>query len=185
MKLFAGFDSDTMLWYAFPVSGIFVFLFAVIVAEVIRWKNRPEKLMPLTLLPLVNHNHVYEVSLKNDNESFVETIGRLPEIIGAFQLDEVARKQAVSGTEEMLLNTIQHSGIEGNGHYSDLRMVQTEKKFTVSMKYEGRPFNPLTLDEDDRRNGLKILFSQVKDVDYKYMYGQNMMYLSWNIELIK
>lgn len=179
MTLFASHNSDSMLWYAFPVSGILIFLFAFIVAEFIRLKSRPRKLMTLTLLPLENYDHVYEVSLKNTKEDFYQAISRLPEVIGAFQIDEATQRQAVSSTEELLLNTIQHSGIEGNGHYSDLRMVLTEKKFTVSMKYEGTPFNPIALNEDDRKIGLRILFGQAKDVDYKYMYGQNMMYLSW------
>lgn len=182
MKLLANNDDDTMLWYAFPISGILVFLYAVIVTEVIRIKSRPKKFTSLTLLPMENLDQVYEISLNNTTTEFHETIGHLPEMINAFVLDETIKTQAVSGTEEILLNTIQHSGIEDNGHYSDLRMVKTAKVFTISLKYEGRPFNPLILNEDDRKIGLRILFGQIKDIDYKYMYGQNMMYLSWAIE---
>lgn len=182
MKLLANNDNDTMLWYAFPISGIIVFLYAVIVTEVIRIKSRPKKFTSLTLLPMENLDQVYEISLNNTTSNFHETIGHLSEMMDVFVLDETIKNQAVSGTEEILLNTIQHSGIEGNGHYSDLRMVKTAEIFTISLKYEGRPFNPLILNEDDRKIGLRILFGQIKDVDYKYMYGQNMMYLSWNIE---
>jgi len=182
MKLFAGYEDDSMLWYSFPVSGILVFLFAFVISGIIRLRNRQTKLMLLTLIPLQNHNQVYEVSLKNTTTDFHEAIGKLKEIVSSFKLDEDTRKQAINSTEEMLINTIQHSGIEGNNHYSDLRMVQTDEKFTISLKYEGKPFNPLTLKEDDRHFGLKILFGLAKDVDYKYMYGQNMMYLSWAIE---
>jgi len=139
MKLFAGYEDDSMLWYAFPVSGILIFLFATIVAEFIRLKSRPQKLMSLTLLPLENYDHVYEVSLKNTKEDFYQAIGHLAEVVGTFQIDKATQKRVVSSTEELLLNTIEHSGIEGNNHYSDLRMVQTDKKFTVSMKYEGMP----------------------------------------------
>ncbi|MBR4898270.1 MAG: hypothetical protein IKZ48_05745 [Prevotella sp.] len=180
MKLLAGYEDDSMLWYSFPVSGILVLLFAVVMSGIIRLKNRQTKLMPLTLIPLQNHDQVYEVSLKNTTDDFYKAVSELPEIVGSFKLDKTTQKQVVSSTEEMLINTIQHSGIKGNNHYSDLRMVQTDEKFIISMKYEGKPFNPLTLNEDDRRFGLKILFGLTKDVDYKYMYGQNMMYLSWD-----
>ena len=184
MKVFAGYENDSMLWYSFPVSGILVFLFAVIVTEVIRLRNRQTKLMPLTLLPLKNYDSVYEESLRNTTQDFHEAISQLPEVVGSFGLDETTRKQVVSSTEEMLLNAIQHSGIEGNGHFSDLRMVQTDNKFTVSLKYEGKAFNPITLSEEKRKFGLRILFGLTEDVDYKYMYGQNMMYLSWDVEKI-
>ena len=180
MKLLAGYEDDSMLWYSFPVSGILVLLFAVVISGIIRLKNRQTKLMPLTLIPLQNHDQVYEVSLKNTTDDFYKAISELPEIVGSFKLDKTTQKQVVSSTEEMLINTIQHSGIKGNNHYSDLRMVQTDEKFIISMKYEGKPFNPLTLNEEDRRFGLKILFGLTKDIDYKYMYGQNMMYLSWD-----
>ena len=181
MKIFASYDDDSMLWYAFPVSGILVFLFAFVVSEVIRLRNRQAKLMPLTLLPTKNYDQVYEVSLKNTTDDFYKAIGELQQIVGSFKLDEATRNQAVSSTEELLINTIRHSGIEGNNHYSDLRMVQTEEKFTVSMKYEGKPFNPITADVENRKFGLRIMFGLSEAVDYKYMYGQNMMYLSWNL----
>jgi anti-sigma regulatory factor (Ser/Thr protein kinase) len=181
MKIFASYDDDSMLWYAFPVSGILVFLFAFVVSEVIRLRNRQAKLMPLTLLPTKNYDQVYEVSLKNTTDDFYKTIGELQQIVGSFKLDETTKNQAVSSTEELLINTIRHSGIEGNNHYSDLRMVQTEEKFTVSMKYEGKPFNPITADVENRKFGLRIMFGLSEAVDYKYMYGQNMMYLSWNL----
>lgn len=184
MKLFSGSENESMLWYAFPVSGIIVFLFATIVAEFIRLRSRPEKLTFLTLLPLADPDHLYEISLKNEKQCFIQFIESLSNVLTQFELDKDLQYKIRNGVEEALLNTIQHSGIEGNGHYSDLRMMQTEAKFTVSIKYEGRPFNPLTMEEEKKQIGMKILFGRCDEVDYKYMYGQNMMYLTWNNQQI-
>ena len=134
----------------------------------------------LTLLPLTHSDRMYETSLLNDKSTFIQFIESIPDIFSQFDLDQAQQYRISNSVEETLLNTIQHSGIEGNGHYSDVRFVQNTDSFTVSVKYEGRPFNPLKLEEEQKQFGMKILFGRSDEVDYKYMYGQNMMYLIWN-----
>jgi Na+-driven multidrug efflux pump len=184
MKIFAGSANDELLWYAFPLTGIIVFVIALLFSEIVRQKNRSHgRLTFLTLLPLNNDDLLYETSLKNEAADFHHTIHELPHIIEQFHLEPSVEKHVQNCTEEVLLNTLSHSGIEGNGHYTDLRMVQNKDKFTVSLKYEGRPFNPLTLLEEKQQLGLKIVFGLSESVDYKYMYGQNMLYLTWTIKV--
>lgn len=187
MKLFALLDPspDTtrhtpLLWYAFPVSSGIVFLCAFLVSEIIRFKERPTPLTLLTLLPLNSSDQIHELSIPNDETHFNQTIGNLKDIISQFYMDEKRINQIANSVEELLLNTLQHSGIKDNGHYSDIRFIKTDDRFTVSLKYEGRTFNPLLLNADNRKLGLNIVFGLSDEVDYKYMYGQNMVYLSWN-----
>lgn len=176
LKLFSASENDTLLWYAFPVSGVMVFIVALVISEVIRLKSTAQ-FAHLTLVPMSQTKHLYEVSLKNDTETFFGAIGNLKEILCSFGLNQDMVHKVKNGTEEMLLNTIQHSGIDGNGHYSDLRLILTDGTLTVSLKYEGCPFNPVTFNEEQRKAGLKIVFGTANEVDYKYMFGQNMMYL--------
>ena len=182
MSLFARSSDDSMLWYAFPVTGVIVLLLSLLFSEVVRMKERHSvKPAFLTLLPLSSDDQLFETSLTNDAKTFYATIHELPAIVRAFQIEPSLESRVVNCVEEMLLNTLNHSGIEGNGHYTDLRMVKSQDKFTVSFKYEGRPFNPVTANVDERKYGLKIMFGLSDEVDYKYMYGQNMLYLSWNL----
>ena len=169
-----------LLWYAFPVSGGLAFLCTFIISEVIRFRERSTPMTHLTLLPLTHSDQIYETSLLNDESTFIQFIENIPDIISQFDLDQAQQRRISNSVEETLLNTIQHSGIEGNDHYSDVRLVQNKDSFTVSVKYEGRPFNPLKLEEEQKKFGMKILFGRSDEVDYKYMYGQNMMYLIWN-----
>jgi anti-sigma regulatory factor (Ser/Thr protein kinase) len=147
---------------------------------VIRFRERSIPMTHLTLLPLTNSDRLYETSLRNEKSSFIQFIESIPDVLSHFDLGKEQQNRISNGVEETLLNTIQHSGIEGNGHYSDVRFVQHKDSLTVSMKYEGRPFNPLTIDEEKKKIGMKIMFGRIDEVDYKYMYGQNMMYLIWN-----
>ena len=187
MMLFAHLDPSPdatvrtpLLWYAFPVSGCLAFLCTFCIAEIIRLKERPNPLTHLTLLPLRDGAHLYELSIPNDRESFVQVIAHLKEILMQFCKEEQQINQICNSVEEVLLNTIEHSGIMGNGHYSDVRFVENDGQFTVAVKYEGRAFNPLNTTLQERKIGLSIVFGLAEEVDYKFMYGQNMVYLSWN-----
>ena len=180
LSMFAQSPNDTFIWYAFPVSGAVVLSTVFIVTEIVRFKNRPKRLVPLLLLPKDQENRYYEVSLKNDVPTFHEAIEKMPEELKQFELTPTLRINIENCAEELLLNTIQHSGIVDNGHYSDMRIIQTDDKVTFSLKYEGKAFNPTILPEEDKKTGLKIV-SGLSEMDYKYMYGQNMLYLSWTI----
>jgi Na+-driven multidrug efflux pump len=188
MKLFAYLDPSPdatehtpLLWYAFPVSSGLAFLCTFLLSEIIRFKERTTHMTLLTLLPLNQNNPTYELSIPNDETHFNQTIGNLKDIILQFCKDEKRINQISNSVEELLLNTLHHSGIKGNGHYSDLRFILADDRFTVSLKYEGRAFNPLLVSVENRKIGLNIVFGLCEELDYKYMYGQNMLYLTWTL----
>ncbi|MBO6058903.1 MAG: hypothetical protein J6P67_02010, partial [Bacteroidaceae bacterium] len=179
LSLFADSPNDTFIWYAFPVSGAVVLTAVFIITEIVRFKSRPQSLVPILLLQKDNGNLLYEVSLKNDIQSFHEAITSIHRFIQQVELTPSLRYHIQSCTEELLINTIQHSGIAGNGHFTDMRLIQADDKISFSLKYEGKAFNPLTLAEETKKIGMKIVTSYCYDMDYKYMYGQNMLFLSW------
>lgn len=181
MAWFAQSENDMMIWYAFPVSGVAVLLLAVILSEAIRFHSRTVRLSPLTLIPLDNNEKLYELSIYNDEKSYLDTISQLHPTLTSFDLSKEQSNHIQNATEEILLNTLQHSGIKDNAHYTDLRLIQTADTFTVSLKYEGKPFDPTKISEEDKNIGMKIVSATCDEMEYKYMYGQNMLYLSWKI----
>ena len=181
MAWFAQSENDMMIWYAFPVSGVAVLLLAVILSEAIRFHSRTVRLSPLTLIPLDNKEKLYELSIYNDEKSYLDTISQLHPTLTSFELSKEQSNHIQNATEEILLNTLQHSGIKDNAHYTDMRLIQTADTFTVSLKYEGKPFDPTKISKEDKNIGLKIVSATCDEMEYKYMYGQNMLYLSWKI----
>lgn len=177
--LFAKSANVTFIWYAFPVSGCVVLLATYLITEILRIKSRPTALMPLLLLPKDNSCLLYEASLANNVPSFQEAITSIHRFIQQVELTPSLRYHIQSCTEELLINTIQHSGIDGNGHFTDMRLIQIDDKISFSLKYEGRAFNPTTLSEEAKKIGMKLVTNFCYDIDYKYMYGQNMLFLSW------
>lgn len=177
--VFANSANESLIWYAFPVSGCVVLLVIYIITLILRIKSRPERLVPFLLLPMDNSNRLYEVSLKNDIQSFHKALSSIHDFIKPIEVAPKLRYHIEACTEELLLNTIQHAGIADNGRFTDMRLIQADDKISFSLKYEGKAFNPLTLAEDAKKIGMKIVTSYCYDMDYKYMYGQNMLFLSW------
>lgn len=179
LVLFARSASDSFIWYAFPVGGYVVLLATWLASGIVRIMNRQDRLMPLLLVPQDNKNRLYEASIKNDVNTFNSALSSMPDYMERFDLTPTMRKNLELCIEELLLNTIQHSGISDNGHYTDIRIIQTDDKITFSLKYEGKAFNPAVLSEEKKKFGMKIVSGFCDEIDYKYMYGQNMLYLSW------
>lgn len=182
--LFAQSDNDSFIWYAFPVSGCVVLIATYLITEILRIKNRSENLMPFLLLPKGNSIHLYEVSLKNNIKAFHEALSAIHDFIKPVELAPKLRYHIEASTEELLLNTIQHSGIADNGHFTDMRLIHADDKISFSLKYEGKAFNPMTVEENAKKIGMKLVTNFCYDMDYKYMYGQNMLFLSWQTTML-
>ena len=83
--------------------------------------------------------------------------------------------------EEIILNIIQHAYKNKAEYYIDVMAVIHEGRLTVSVKDNGKPYNPLSQAKDMRGIGLALVSDACPEIDYKYMYGQNMAYFTWII----
>lgn len=66
-------------------------------------------------------------------------------------------------------------------HYFDVHITSDENQINVLMKDDGRPFNPIAKpNADDGRLhiGLQLVNSSSTKMNYRYMYDQNMVFLT-------
>lgn len=47
------------------------------------------------------------------------------------------------------------------------------------LKNDGKPFDPLSVNEKDRKSGLKMVFHFCENLEYRYSFGQNLVLASW------
>ncbi len=72
--------------------------------------------------------------------------------------------------------------MQGRQHFYDV-IIRMERDGILSIvKDDGRPFNPLVVEEEKQGLGLKILLGICKRVDYQNMYGQNLLILHFPYE---
>lgn len=170
------------LWYAFPETGIVLLLVLVIVTETIRLWKRPKRLSFLTLVPIGNEEIHLDLSIQ---ATIAEVGNSLPEIrdfLNSNVKDAEFRGNVMLSIEEMMYNIAIHGDYRNKNHFFDLRIMFYNNELMVVLKDDGKPFDPSTLTEDKKNFGLKIVTAFTPKLDYKFMYGQNVTYMTWNIK---
>ncbi len=176
----AGADS---VWYAYPQTGVCMLILAYLLSEVARRKMLSSPASRFLLLPEVEEeSNVYQESVPANTVGVGKSLeGRLQ-----FLLDQNIDKSMVNRiclcVEELILNIAQHGGRNISTHYLDVRITYGKDKVVVSVKDDGRPFNPTIVEEEGRQIGLRILNSFCPQLEYKYMFGQNVTYMTWKID---
>lgn len=169
------------LWYAFPETGIVLLLVLVIVTETIRLWKRPKRLSFITLVPTNNDGIYLDMSIQ---ATIAEVGNSLPEIrdfLNSNVKDAEFRGNVMLSIEEMMYNIAIHGDYRNKNHFFDLRIMLDNDELTVVLKDDGKPFDPSTLTEDKKNFGLKIITAFAPKLDYKFMYGQNVTFMTWNI----
>lgn len=178
--IFTSLWGQSYVWYAFPCAGILVLLVIFISTEIIRGRRR--NLAHLTLIPLDSSDCFFNVSIENN----IASMGR-----HLAELNELMKEKGIASdlifiislcAEEIILNIIQHAYKDKAKYYIDVMAVLCDGKLTVSVKDNGKPYNPLTQRKEKQGIGLALVNDACSEIDYKYMYGQNMAYFTWEIQ---
>ncbi len=175
----AGADS---MWNAFPQTGVFMVLFAYALSEVARRRMLSAPVSRFTLLPAEEEEtFVYQESvLANVPEVGKSLEGKL-QFLQNQGLDKGMVNRICLCVEELILNIAQHGGRRIATHYFDVRIVCRRDSVVVSVKDDGRPFDPTMVNEERRSIGLTILNNLCQEIEYKYMFGQNVTYMTWRM----
>lgn len=180
MLAWSKYVGDDFIWYAFPQTGVVVMMLILILTEFYRWKN--PALSPILLVPRIQSENLFDKSIQVRPEALRESLLELPEYLKKTGIDPTLCHKVNLCLEELMLNIVQHAGDNMQDHYFDIRISRVEDKLTVSLTDDGKPFKTAYILEEEKGLGLKIVHGLYEDIDYKYMYGQNMTYLAWKIE---
>lgn len=169
------------LWYAFPETGIVLLLVLVIVTETIRLWKRPKRLSFLTLVPTDDEGIHLDLSIYASIASVGNSLPEIRHFLNSNVKDAEFRGNVMLSIEEMMYNIAIHGDYRNENHFFDLRIMFYNNELTVVLKDDGKPFDPSTLTEDKKNLGLKIVTAFTPKLDYKFMYGQNVTFMTWNI----
>ena len=82
--------------------------------------------------------------------------------------------------EEMLLNTIQHSG-KNASHDIDVLLREDVAEVTALLKDDGVPFNTSACLTANKTYGLMLAHHYCRNIEYSYSFGQNMTMMKWPV----
>lgn len=174
MYLLARFVSP-MIWLSFLIGEGIVFL--MILSASVYKRRCDSSLAFLTLLPTGVLDKSIDFSIKREMGDFFDSLRSIDSFLKENRLDVTVRNQVNACCEELILNIIKHGRSDTLKHYIDVRILLFEDKVRISIKDDGIPFDPIRYDEKTGF-GLLIVKNFCKDMEYKYIWGQNMVFLN-------
>ena len=167
------------IWYAFPFTGIMAIIMTLLITEVVRMKKG--HVTHLTLVPIATEEEqdALNISIRATKEHVSDSLQAIHDYLEGTGIGKKLSNDIALCIEEILLNIVHHAGRNIESHYIDLHIHTQGEQLCVSVKDDGRAFDPVHFDIEKRRAGLKILNGLCPDIDYQYMYGQNMTFMKW------
>ena len=179
MYVWGDMGDGSLIWYAFPETGLLVLLLAFVITEVIRFRKKD--VAHLTLVPTKDVENCYDISVEANHESMAASLANLDTYLADLGIGSELQLAVRHCIEEVTLNIVEHSGKNMEHHYFDIHTNFMDGVLEVIVKDDGRAFDPVALPEEERGSGLKILHGLCSNIDYKFMYGQNLTIMSWTI----
>lgn len=161
-------------WIGFFVGQVVTGL-AILVWEIVL-RHRDRRLCRFLLIPSCDDSKVLDMSLAPSSQALSEAIVSLKSFLSSNGIGAHAVNVAAVCAEEFVNNIIRH----GNATAIDLAASVKGEVVNISIHDDGKAFNPVEcVKSSDSRIGLGLTLANAfcKDIDYKYIFNQNMVTL--------
>lgn len=160
-------------WWGFFVGQAIVAVVLLILSELKRRKAK--ELTPYILIPREAPSKAWDISVATDKKSLSEAVAQLRNFLVDNGCDRRKQNVTLVCIEEFVKNIIEH----GNAHYVDVKVVIDGDNVAASLHDDGIAFNPTRIIEEENSEkiglGLLLVKSFSKDLQYKYLFNQNMV----------
>lgn len=177
-----------LLWWGFPVSAV-ILLLATLLFSWHQTRRQPQ-LAPVTLIPRTAGGRSLNFSVRLTYKDAIQAMDDIRTFLKDGGVEEGTAFNVCLCCEELLYNIIDYA-VEKcpEKHFADVHIRQTDPMVTVLLKDDGRPFNPVYKPKehespqdnavDEEHLGLLLASGASSSIRYKYMYDQNMVFLTF------
>ena len=168
------------LWWGFPVSAVVLLLIVLAVAWQKR-RKRPEA-APATLIPRTTEGQALNFSVRLTRDEVMRALKDIVAFLKDCQVDQSTAYNVRLCCDELISNILNYA-VEKHPekHFVDVHIRCVEPMVSVLLKDDGRPFNPVLKEapEGEEHLGLKLVSGSHSSINYKYMYDQNMVFMTF------
>ena len=170
------------LWWGFPVSGLFLLGIYLVVTLVIHHKNPDAEVM--TLIPQAEDGQSLNFSVRYNNDDVQQALENILSFLETCDIEPSTSFQINLCCEELMYNIVTYAvNKDPEKHLFDVHIVCHKDTVSVLIKDDGKPFNPIlksvSFNEDGDGLGLALV-NTMADMKYKFMYNQNVVFLTFN-----
>ena len=172
------------LWWGFPASGLFLLAIYLVVTLVIHHRHPDTEVM--TLIPQAEDGQSLNFSVKYKNEDVQQALENISMFLESCDIEPATSFQINLCCEELMYNIVTYAvNKDADKHLFDVHVVCHKETVSVLIKDDGKPFNPtlktVSFNEDGDGLGLALV-NTMADIKYKFMYNQNVVFLTFNRE---
>ncbi|MCQ2175513.1 MAG: ATP-binding protein [Bacteroidales bacterium] len=163
-------------WIGFFVGQVVTGLSIAVCTMVLRHRDR--RLSPILLIPLKNDAEVLDMTLQTTTSSLSEAVSALRRFLTSRGISSHTVYVAAVCAEEFINNIIRH----GHATSIDLAASAGEDGVKISIHDDGMAFNPVDAVRSSGAEiglGLTLASAFCKNIDYKYIFNQNMVVLEF------
>ena len=172
--------SPTLLWWGYPASAI-ILLTVVLVCTWVMHIRKPE-MAAVTLIPQIPEGKALNFSIRLTEGDVVNALSQIVRFLQDCNIEKQTSYPVRLCCEELLYNIVRYAVKKHpDRHFIDIHIRSTEPMVSVLLKDDGRPFNPILKDtpEGIEHLGLRLVNGTTHTITYKYMYDQNMVYMTF------
>ena len=167
LMLCARIGGDATVWYGFPLAGVAVVLLVVLTTEIFR-RRKQGNLSFVTLIPAAKQEDVYDVSIPYDRDSVTQGIVELKDYVDSQKISPKLREEIQQTVVAVMEDVMERAG-ERNGYF-DVRIWCDDDSYHASVK-DDCPRQDTTTSNNNH---------SIAEYEYKFMYGQNMMFMKYS-----
>ena len=172
------------LWWGFPVSGLFLLAIYLVVTLVIHHQHPDTEVM--TLIPQAEDGQSLNFSVKYKEEDVQQALENISTFLETCDIEPATSFQINLCCEELMYNIVTYAvNKDTDKHLFDVHIVCHKETVSVLIKDDGKPFNPtlttVSFNEDGDGLGLALV-NTMADINYKFMYNQNVVFLTFKRE---
>ena len=175
------------LWWGFVAACALVLLFQVGYTTA-RSRIFQANISPLTMIPHETGGETFDRSVKYNKDDVYATLTNIDTFLKNINVSAENAFRINMCCEELMTNIVKYSKGRVVRQSFDIHIhVNTEGVF-VTLKDAGKPFDPVKAGKqqdaenddakDNKHLGLRLLTGIIPDITYKYMYGQNTVFIS-------
>ncbi len=169
------------LWWGFPISGLFLLGIYLVVTLVIHHKNPDAEVM--TLIPQTDDGQSLNFSVKYNNDDVQQALENILSFLESCNIESSTSFQINLCCEELMYNIVTYAvNKDADKHLFDVHIVCRKDTVSVLIKDDGKPFNPIlksvSFNQDGDGLGLALV-NTMADMKYKFMYNQNVVFLTF------
>jgi putative MATE family efflux protein len=172
------------LWWGFPASGLLLLAIYWVVTWVIHHQHPDVEVM--TLIPQAKNSQSLNFSVKYQNEAVQQALETISTFLETCDIEPATSFQINLCCEELMYNIVTYAvNKDVDKHLFDVHIVCHEDAVSVLIKDDGKPFNPVlkTVSFNEDGDGLGLaLVNTMADIQYKFMYNQNVVFMTFRRE---